>query len=142
MPKARAKPTTANIHGVVGSDEAEVKRVASALAGQLQPEAGGDFGLEVIDGAADNVEQAATRIRSAIEALQTMPFFGGAKLVWLKNANFLADNVMGRSATVQEALEELTEVLNANVADGIAFLLSAVDVDKRRSFFKSFSKKA
>ncbi len=142
MPKASAKPTTTKIHGVAGSDEGEIKRVASALADQLQPEAGGDFGREVIDGSADNVEQAATRIRLTIEALQTIPFFGGAKLVWLKNANFLADNVMGRSATVQDALEELTETLNGNVANGITFLLSAIEVDKRRSFYKSFAKKA
>src|SRR5689334_19382608 len=142
MPKAKAKSTGARTHGVAGSDEAEVKRVAAELAQELQPEAGGDFGLETIDGCADNVEQAASRIRSTIEALQTMPFFGGAKLVWLKNVNFLADSVMGRSATVQDALEELTETLNSGVAEGITFLLSAIDVDKRRSFFKSFAKKA
>ncbi len=142
MAKARAKTSAANMYGVAGSDEAEVKRVASALAEELQPEAGGDFGLEVIDGSADNAEQAASRIRSAIEALQTIPFFGGAKLVWLKNVNFLADNILGRSATVQDALEELSETLNGNAADGIIFLLSAIDVDKRRSFYKSFSKKA
>ncbi len=142
MPKAKTKSSTAKMHGVVGSDEAEIKRVAAELAVQLQPEAGGDFGLESIDGCADNVEQAASRIRSTIEALQTMPFFGGAKLVWLKNVNFLADSVMGRSATVQDALEELAETLNGNLAEGITFLLSAIDVDKRRSFYKAFAKNA
>ena len=77
MPKAKTKAETANIHAVIGSDEAEVKRVAAELAQKLVPEEAGDFGLEVIDGAADNAEQAAARIRSAIEALQTLPFFGG-----------------------------------------------------------------
>lgn len=142
MPKAKARTATAKIHGVVGSDEAEVKRAGAALAEELKPADGGDFGLEVIDGSADNVEQAATKIRSAVEALQTLPFFGGAKLVWFKNVNFLADNVLGRSTTVQEALEELTAALNQDPSDGITFLLTAVEVDKRRSFFKSFAKKA
>ncbi len=143
MPRAKAKPaTTANIHAVVGSDESEVKRVAAELAQKLSPADAGDFGLEIIDGCADNVDQAASRIRSAIEALQTLPFFGGAKVVWLKNANFLADNVMGRSATVQDALEELSDVINGDFANGITLLFSATEVDKRRSFYKTLGKRA
>jgi DNA polymerase-3 subunit delta len=144
MPKAKTKTkaATANIHAVVGSDEAEVKRVAAELAAKLTPPDGGDFGLEMIDGCADNAEQAATRIRSTIEALQTLPFFGGAKLVWLKNANFLADSIIGRAASVQSALEELADVINAGFADGIALLFSATEVDRRRSFYKTLGKHA
>src|SRR5213596_1260161 len=97
MPKTKTKTETANIYAVVGSDEAEVKRVATELAQKLAPEDAGDFGLEVIDGAADNAEQAAARIRSVIEALQTLPFFGSTKVIWLKNANFLGDTPVGRA---------------------------------------------
>ncbi len=141
MPKARVKTATANIHAVVGSDESEVKRVAAELAAKLTPPDAGDFGLEVIDGCGDNSEQSAARIRSTIEALQTLPFFGG-KLVWLKNANCLGDSVIGRSATAQDALEELADVLEAGLAPDITFLLSATEVDKRRSFYKSLGKRA
>ena len=63
MPKTKTKTETANIHAVVGSDEAEVKRVAAELAEKLAPQDAGDFGLEVIDGAADNADQAAARIQ-------------------------------------------------------------------------------
>ena len=144
MPKAKAKPKTAiaKIHAVVGSDESEVKRVAAELAIDLTPPDAGEFGVEVIDGCADYADQAATRIRSTIEALQTLPFFGGAKLVWLKNVNFLADTVLGRSSSVQEALEELADVINAGLGDEVTFLVSALDVDKRRSFYKSLGKRA
>jgi DNA polymerase-3 subunit delta len=144
MPKAKAKPktATANIHAVVGSDESEVKRVASELAQQLASPDAGDFGLEIIDGAADNADQAAKQIRSTIDALNTLPFFGGAKLVWLKNANFLADSIIGRAASVQEALEQLANVINEGFADGITLLFSATEVDKRRSFYKTLGKRA
>ena len=76
MPKAKAKIAAppAKIHAVVGSDESEVKRVATELSAKLTPPDAGDFGLEIIDGCADNAEQAASRIRAAIEALQTLPF--------------------------------------------------------------------
>lgn len=131
----------ANVHAVVGSDESEVKRAASELAAKLTPPDAGDFGLEVIDGCGDNAEQSAARVRAAIEALQTLPFFGG-KLVWLKNANCLGDTVIGRSATVQTALEELGDVLEAGLAADVTFLISATEVDKRRSFYKALSKRA
>jgi len=142
VPKAKTKPATAQIHAVVGSDELEVKRVAAELAKQLAPPAAGDFGLETVDGAADNSEQAAARIRSTIEALQTLPFFGGAKVVWLKNVNFLGDNQLARAAAVQSGLEELAAIIEEGFAEGITFLLSATEVDKRRSFYKTLSKRA
>ena len=142
MPKTKTKAVTGSIHAVVGSDEAEVKRVAGDLATKLTPPEAGDFGLEMIDGTADNAEQAGTRIRSTIEALQTLPFFGGAKLVWLKSANFLGDTVIGRAAGVQSALEELTDLINADLGPGVVLLISAIDVDKRRSFYKSLARRA
>ena len=143
MPKLKAKTaeSESRIHAVVGSDEGEVKRVAAELAAKLAPPDAGDFGIEVIDACADNVDQAVTRIRSAIEALQTLPFFGGAKLVWFKNANCLADTVLGRSAAVQGALEELADVLEAGLGDNVTFLISATETDKRRSFYKTLSKR-
>jgi len=142
VPKTKSPTKAAKIHAVVGSDEAEVKRVALELAEKLTPPGLGDFGLEVVDGCADNVEQAVTRIRSTIEALQTLPFMGGSKLVWLKNANFLADSVMGRSSSVLEALEELSGIIGGDLGEDVTFLLSATETDKRRSFYKSLSKRA
>ncbi len=143
MPKAKPKPTAVpKIHAVVGSDDVEVKQTASALAEKLKPADAGDFGLEIIDGAADNADQAAARIRSTIEALRTLPFFGGGKLVWLKNANFLGDDQKARSAAVQEALEELTKTINQGFGSDVTLLLSAIEVDKRRSFYKSLAKRA
>ena len=142
MPKTKAKPVVAKIYAVVGSDDVEVKHTAAELAEKLKPAAAGDFGLEIIDGAGDNADQAATKIRSTIEALRTFPFFGGEKLVWLKNANFLGDDQKARSAAVQEALEELTETINAGLGPEITFLLSAIEVDKRRSFYKALAKRA
>src|SRR6202047_1812227 len=138
MPKTKSKAATANVQAVIGSDESEVKRTAADLATKLTPPDAGDFGLEVIDGAVDNAEQAASRIRSTIEALQTLPFFGG-KLVWLKNANFLGDTAIGRAASVQSMLVELAEIIKGDFGANITLLLSATEVDKRRSFYKALA---
>jgi len=142
MPKTKATTAAPKIYAVVGTDEAEVKHVAAELATNLTPSGAGEFGLEIIDGAADNADQAAARIRSAIEAVQTLPFFGSTKVVWLKNVNFLGDDQKARSAAVQSALEELSELLDRGVGSEITFLISATEVDKRRGFYKTLVKRA
>jgi DNA polymerase-3 subunit delta len=142
MPKAKTKSASTNVYAVLGSDEAEVKRVAAELATQLTPPETGDFGLEVIDGVAESAEQAMARIRSTIEALQTLPFFGSTKVVWLKNANFLGDTAIARSASVQSALEELSDLVKNGPGSDVIFLINATEVDKRRSFYKSLLKLA
>jgi DNA polymerase III subunit delta len=141
MPKTKATTATASIYAVLGSDEAEVKRVAAELAEKLTPPHAGDFGLEVIDGAVENADQAVARIRSAIEALQTLPFFGSTKVVWLKNVNFLGDDQKARSNAVQSALEELSQLVESGFGPDVAFLVSATEVDKRRSFYKTLVKR-
>lgn len=138
MPAAKSSKQKAAIHAVLGTDEFEVKRVALELSRELNP--GGDFGLETIDCAADNVEQAVRAINNALDALQTFGMFGGEKLVWMKNVNFLADSVVGRSENILGGLEKLLGVLQSGLPDGTRFLLSATDVDKRRTFYKSLIK--
>jgi DNA polymerase-3 subunit delta len=142
MPKAKTKAETANVHAVLGSDEAEVKRVAAELASNLTPPAAGDFGLEIIDGTVDYADQAEARIRSTIEAVQTLPFFGSEKVVWLKNVNFLGDDQKARSEAVLSALEEFSELITNGFGEGVRLLISAIDVDKRRSFYKALIKQA
>ena len=138
-PKTKAK---SQIHAIVGSDESEVKRAARDLAAELTPADGGDFGADIIDGTADNADQAATKINQTVEALLTFPFFGGEKLVWLKNANFLGDSVTGRANAVVEALENLTATLAGGIPASTRFLLSATEIDKRRTFYKTLQKLA
>ena len=144
MPNAKTKTrtATANIYAITGSDEARVKREAAELAQKLAPAEAGEFGLEIIDAAADNVDGAANAIRSTIAALQTLPFFGGGKLVWLKSANFLSDDVRGKSTSVLEPLEELAAILIGGLPANVTLLVSAIDPDKRRSFYKTLVKVA
>jgi DNA polymerase III subunit delta len=139
--KANSQPgTNTRFFAVVGSDEGAVKKRAHELGKELAPKDAGDFGVDLLDGAVENADQAVSRIHETIQAIQTLPFFGGDKLVWLKDANFLGDSVVGRSAQVQTALEQLKELLSDRLPSDVIVLLSAIDVDKRRSFYKAISK--
>jgi len=136
-----AKTRTPQTHFLTGSDEAAVRKAALALARELAPGADA-FGLETIDGATDSVDAAADCVYETIQALLTLPFLGGSKLVWLKNASFFSDSVTGRSESVLGALERLCGILNSGLPEGVNFLLSAPLADKRRAAFKSLSKLA
>ncbi|MGH8046762.1 MAG: DNA polymerase III subunit delta [Chthoniobacterales bacterium] len=141
MPAAKKTAANTSIHFVTGSDESGVKKAAVELAAKLAP-SDDPFATETIDGAVATVDEAQDRILSAVEALLTVPFFGGAKLVWLKSATFLADTVTGRSETVTTALEKLLTVLEGGLPESVVFLLSAIEPDKRRSAYKTLGKLA
>ena len=138
---AAAKTKSSQIHFLTGSDESEVKKAAGALAAELAPGADA-FGMETIDGAVDTVDAASDKVNETIQALLTLPFLGGSKLVWLKSATFLADTIAGKSQTVLDGLEKLCEVLQAGLPEGVVFLLSAPQADKRRTTYKMLSKLA
>lgn len=137
-----ASPGTGNFFAVVGSDEGLVREQALRLYNQLTGGVDDGFTHETIDGIADNSESAFEICSTTIQALLTVPMFGGDKVVWLRNANFLADNVTGRSQRTEAGVESLRSTLERGIPDGVKFLLTAQGVDKRRGFWKFIEKSA
>ena len=131
-----------NFFAVVGSDEGLVREKALLLYNQLTNGVDDGFTHETIDGIADNSESAFEICSTTIQALLTIPMFGGDKVVWLRNANFLADNVTGRSQRTEAGVESLRATLEKGIPDGVKFLLTAQGVDKRRGFWKFIEKAA
>ncbi|MEX2578785.1 MAG: DNA polymerase III subunit delta [Verrucomicrobiales bacterium] len=132
---------SSNIFAFFGTDEAQVKDAALTLSRQIAP-ADDEFGLEIISGGADNSEHASQIVGRTIEAIQTLPFFGGEKVVWLQDANFFADNQTGRAETTLSAVEALVGLLEPGLPPEVKLILSASEVDKRRSFYKKIKKLA
>jgi DNA polymerase-3 subunit delta len=142
-----AKPKTTpqksgNFFAVVGSDEGLVREKALLLYHQLTLGVDDGFTHETLDGIADNSESAFEICGSTVEALLTIPMFGGDKVVWLRNANFFADTVTGRSQRTEAGVERLRATLERGIPDGVKFLLTAQGIDKRRGFWKFLEKTA
>src|SRR5512139_1205467 len=88
---------------VCGEDDFSVKRRARQWYDQWCAEVGG-MDHEIIDGQAANVGEvlrAQSRLR---EALQTLPFFGPGKVIWLQNCSFLGDDRTSQAGDVTEDL--------------------------------------
>jgi DNA polymerase-3 subunit delta len=126
---------------VAGSDDGQVRDEAHRWFHELAGENADEFGCEMIEGTADNAENAFQICRRTIEALQTLPFFG-SKVVWLKGVDFMADTVTGRAERTLDGVEMLRATVEAGLSPGIKFLLSAGTVDKRRGFWKLLEKSA
>jgi DNA polymerase-3 subunit delta len=142
---AKAKPSSppaGNFFAVVGSDDGMVREKALHLYNELTGGLDDGFTHETIDGIADNSDSAFDICSSTIQALQTIPMFGGDKVVWLRNANFLGDNVTGRSQRTEAGVESLRAALEHGLPNGVKFLLTAQGVDKRRAFWKFIEKAA
>jgi DNA polymerase III subunit delta len=142
-----AKPKTTpqksgNFFAVVGSDEGLVREKALLLYHQLTLGVDDGFTHETLDGIADNSESAFEICGSTVEALLTIPMFGGDKVVWLRNANFFSDTVTGRSQRTEAGVERLRATLERGIPNGVKFLLTAQGIDKRRAFWKFLEKTA
>jgi len=74
------------------------------------------------------------------EALQTLPFFGSGKVIWLRDCNFLGDERAASASDVTQTLNELAEELKNFKWSGVRLRISAGKVDKRITFFKTLDK--
>jgi DNA polymerase-3 subunit delta len=138
MPPAAAK-SAAPVLLVFGEDEFAVKQRARQIYQQWTEELGG-MDHEIIDAAVNNSGEALKALAKLREALQTLPFFGGGKVVWFQNCNFLADDRTGSSAAVTETLAEIAQELKDFVWKDVRLLISAAKADKRKVFYKTLDK--
>ena len=107
MPAAKA-PVLALI---CGEDEFTVGQRAKLLYRQWCDEVGG-MDHEIIEAAVSNSGEALAVIARLREALQTLPFFGSGRVIWLRDCNFLGDERAATAQAVTETLTELAEELN------------------------------
>lgn len=124
---------------VAGEDEFAVKQRARQIYRQWTEELGGTD-HETIDGAVGNSGEALKVLARLREALQTLPFFGSSKVVWLQNCNFLGDERAAGTQAVTAALADLAQELKEFSWEGVRLLVSAAKVDKRKIFFKTIDK--
>jgi DNA polymerase-3 subunit delta len=135
MSAARTPPVAL----ICGEDEYAVKQRAKQLHQQWCDELGG-LDHETIEAAVSNSGEALAAIARLREALQTLPFFGSGKVIWLRDCNFLGDERAASAQAVTETLADLVEELKTFSWQGVRLLISAAKVDKRKTFFKTLDK--
>src|SRR5689334_11477046 len=127
---------------ICGSDDYLVGRLGKERFEKLAAEVPDEFSREVINGFAANVGEVETAVNRFRESVQTVSMFGGKRVVWLKDVNFLADTVTGRAESTLKLVEDLQQILEGVNPDETAVLVTAAPIDRRRSFPKWAEKNA
>jgi len=124
---------------ICGDDEFAIKQRARQLHRQWCEELGG-MDHEIIEATVSNSGEALTALARLREALQTLPFFGSGKVIWLRDCNFLGDERAASASDVTETLNDLAGELKNFSWNNVRLLISAGKVDKRKTFFKTLDK--
>src|SRR5580658_9605474 len=95
---------------VCGDDEFSVKKRAKEIYQTWCAESGG-MDHEIIDAAVSNSGDALKAIAKWREAIQTLPFFGSAKVVWVRDCSFLGEERAASAEAVVETLAGLASEL-------------------------------
>jgi DNA polymerase-3 subunit delta len=122
-----------------GDDEFAVKQHARQLFQEWCEQIGG-LDHETIDAGAANSGEALRALARLREALQTLPFFGTGKVVWFKDCTFMGTDRTATAQAVAEALASLAADLKAFRWDNVRLLISATEVDKRKTLYKTLEK--
>lgn len=131
-----------NFTFVCGSDDFLVGRVGGERFVALAAEVSDEFSREILSGFANNVGEVETAVNRFRESVQTIALFGGRRVVWLKDVNFLADTVTGRAESTLALVADLQEILAKINPAETAVLITAAPVDRRRAFPKWCEKNA
>ncbi|HEY0455725.1 MAG TPA: DNA polymerase III subunit delta, partial [Verrucomicrobiae bacterium] len=134
-----AVTTQAPLAFIHGDDEFSVKQRARQLYEQWCKDLG-CMDHEMIDAQVSNSGDALKALNRLREALQTLPFFGGGKVVWLQNCNFLGDERAAMARDVTDSLAELAQELKEFEWRDVRLIISAGKVDKRKTFYKALEK--
>jgi DNA polymerase-3 subunit delta len=127
---------------ICGADDFLVNRQGKTRYDELAKDITDEFSREIISGFANNVGEVEAAINRLRESVQTVSMFGGRRVVWLKDVNFLADTVTGRAESTLKLVEDLQQLLAAINPDETAVIVTAAPVDRRRAFPKWCEKTA
>ena len=131
-----------NFTFICGNDDFLVGRAGKERFAALAAEVTDEFSRETINGFAANVAEVEGAVNRFRDAIQTVSMFGGKRVVWLKDVNFLADTVTGRAESTLKLVEDLQQILSAVNPEETAVLITAAPIDRRRSFPKWCEKNA
>jgi len=139
MAAAPVTTTSAPVLLICGDDDFTVKQRAKLAYAAWTAELGG-MDHEIVDATALNADEALKSIGRLREALNTLPFFGGAKVVWWQNCTFLGEDRTAGSAVVTAELGALAEELKNFRWEGVRLLISGGKPNRVRTFYKTLAK--
>ncbi len=116
---------------ISGKDEFLVEEDALKFYREAVKKAGSDADTQIISAQITRVEDALQIEREFSEAVATLSMFGGKKVIWLRNLNWMSGARYSNSDEVEESLTHMLELV-AKSNDKVSIIISASPLDGRR----------
>ncbi len=116
---------------ISGKDEFLVEEDAVKFYREAVKKAGSDADTQIISAQITRVEDAPYIEREFSEAIATLSMFGGKKVVWLRNLNWMAGTKQSESPEVKESLAHMLDLV-AKSNEMVSIIISAAPLDGRR----------
>lgn len=130
-----------SVYLICGDDEFLVARETRRVVDSLVPESEREFGLEVVDGRVDTVDENLAVLNRLDESLVCDGLFGGgAKTIWLRGPGFIANERVAKSVAIKDRLAKLADAIKAGLADGTVLVVSTEKIARNSSFFNACKK--
>lgn len=126
--KPAEKNKSNTVYLLYGEDEYPRTERAKALVRDLAPKNEQSLGIEIIDGRAENATGVKLAIRRCIAAVATSGLFGGNKVVWFRDVNYLVANAVGRGREATDAVKELARQIEAGLPERHTLIITASQV--------------
>ncbi len=135
--EAQSSTAGPNVFLVTGNDPA---LVAAETARIIREVAGSDpdpFALEVVRETDDSAPEEI--LRRVARAVQTLPFLGGRKTVWLRDfSGFAADSAAAKTKSADAAaLRELAEIIEKGIPSDVVLVMDGPGVDPKKPLAKA-----
>ena len=125
---------------IIGDDDYIVRQKAKEVFDDWTKDFPDDLSREIIDGRADRVDDVLRILSEAKAATTTLSLFGGGKLVWINDANFINQNKTGAAKGAKDALEDAKAFLEK--LEDSRVILSACPIHRGHGFVKWLQKNA
>jgi DNA polymerase III delta subunit len=116
---------------IAGKDEYLVDQEAQECFAYAKKQAGAEAEIEKISGLLTRVDDARAIEVQFVDSLKTMGMFGGQKVIWLQNFNWVTDSVQAKSEAVKESLALILKAA-LEASEGVYIIISATPYDGRR----------
>ncbi|MDR0351691.1 MAG: hypothetical protein LBH49_03560 [Puniceicoccales bacterium] len=121
-------------HFICGNDDFLVDRAAVEIYKKIAPD---ESSIEIFNCSCSTINETMARLDDLCISLRTWPMFCTRKFIWLRNANFLCDNILSKSEIVREKISTVLEEIQRCAHCDL--ILSASPVDRRSKFVKAFA---
>ena len=124
------------LHLIISDDDFIATNRAKELFEEASKDVVDDMSIEVIDATVNKIDDAINVCKNIVSAAATLSLFGGKKVVWARNFNFLNDSQVAKSEDVRNAIENMAQALSELSPNDAQVIINASPVNRTNKMLK------